>query len=143
MDDAKAAAGAGGTAPIYSRKNPFRTELLEEHSLTTAGSLKDTRHFVLSLAGSGITYTPGDSLAVLAQNPPELVDELLKLLGFPPDAPVPGPAGRSKPLRQVLLEDYVLNRANLKVMGGLAERIPQGEQGKHSMELVDNRKLLN
>ncbi len=126
---------------LYSRKNPFTAELIRHEPLTKPGSLKDTRHFVISLAGSGLTYTPGDSLGVFARNPPELVDHLIQILGFDPGLDVKGAKGQTAPLRQVLLEDYILNRANRKILSGLGERIPQGEQRNRLMELVDNADL--
>lgn len=121
MDAPKAA------QPQYHRKNPFLAEMIRHEHLTGLGSNKDTRHFVISLKSSGITYTPGDSLAVFARNPPQLVEELMGLLGFGDDS-----------LRQALTHQYILNRANRKVLMGLAERMPQGEQRNQLMEIVDN-----
>ena len=111
----------------YNRQNPFLAEVIHQESLTKPGSNKDTRHFVISLAGSGIEYTPGDSLAVFARNPPELVQGVVKLLGF--DTPA---------LRKALTHDYILNRANRKILAGLSERISQGEQRNRLMEILDN-----
>ncbi len=130
-------------ASAYSRKNPFLSELIRHERLTQPGSEKDTRHFVVSLAGSGLTYAPGDSLGVFARNPPALVHEVISLLGFSPAAVVMDPKGHPTTLRQTLLQDYILNRANRKIMGGLAERIPQGEQRNQIMEIVDNADLLS
>ena len=127
----------------YSRKNPFLAELTRHDRLTGAGSLKDTRHFVLNLAESGLSYTPGDSLGAFAHNSPELVDEVIALLGFDPEAAVNDTKGRATTLRQALLRDYTANRANRKIMTGLAERVPQGEQRNRLMELVDNSDALS
>jgi sulfite reductase (NADPH) flavoprotein alpha-component len=124
--------------PVYSRKNPFLAELTRHDRLTGPGSLKDTRHFVLSLEGSGLSYTPGDSLGAFGRNPPELVEELIGLLGFDPESPVQDPQRQGTTFREALLRDYTVNRANRKIMAGLAERIPQGEQRNRLMELVDN-----
>jgi sulfite reductase (NADPH) flavoprotein alpha-component len=52
--------------------------------LTTGQSAKDINHVTLSLAGSGLTYEPGDSLGVWPFNDPELVSELLKTLKIDP-----------------------------------------------------------
>jgi len=41
-----------------------------------------------------------------------------------------------------LLQDYIVNRANRKIVGGLAQRIPQGEQRNRLMEILDNSDLL-
>jgi sulfite reductase (NADPH) flavoprotein alpha-component len=128
---------------LYSRKNPFLAELVRHDRLTKPGSSKDTRHFVLSLDGSGLTYTPGDSLGAFGRNSPEVVDELIGLLGFSPNTTVKDPKGLPTTLRQTLLQDYTVNRANRKVMSGLAQRVPQGEQRNRLMEIVDNSDVLS
>ena len=111
----------------HDRKNPFIAEIIGHEPLTRPGSNKDTRHFVISLAGSGITYTPGDSLAIFARNSPVLVDEVVGLLGFD-----------GAPFRDALSRQYILNRANRKILVGLSERISQGEQRNRLMEILDN-----
>ena len=129
-------------APTFSRKNPFMAELTRHDRLTREGSSKDTRHFVLSLEGSGLNYTPGDSLGAFGQNSPAVVEELLVWLGFGGDTPVTNPKGEATTLRAALQEDYIVNRANRKVLSGLAQRIPQGEQRNRLMEILDNSDLL-
>jgi sulfite reductase (NADPH) flavoprotein alpha-component len=141
MDDAKPATGPATTP--YSRKNPLLATLLRHDRLTGSDSLKDTRHFVMSLEGSGLTYTPGDSLGVFARNPLALVDQVIARLHFDPQAPVSSPGGGTVSLRQTLERDYILNRANRKVITGLAERMPQGEQRNRLMEIVDNSEVLS
>ena len=131
-----------GAASLYSRKNPFVAEVIRHERLTRPGSLKDTRHFVLSLSGSGLNYTPGDSLAAFGSNSPAVVDELLAWLEFDPEAIVSGPKGQPTTLREALLRDYIVNRANRKIVSGLAQRIPQGEQRNRLMEILDNSDLL-
>jgi sulfite reductase (NADPH) flavoprotein alpha-component len=128
---------------LYSRKNPFLAELVRHDRLTKPGSSKDTRHFVLNLDGSGITYTPGDSLGAFGRNSPEVVDELIALLGFAPDAPLKNGKSESSTLRRALSQDYTVNRASRKIMSALTQRIGQGEQRNRLMELVDNADLLS
>ena len=128
---------------VYSRKNPFLAEIIRREHLTRPGSLKDTQHFVVNLAGGGLRYTPGDSLGVFGRNPPELVEEVIVLLGFDPETTLKNSKGEAKTLRRTLSEDYILNRANRKVMTGLAERVPQGEQRNRLMEIVDNSEVLS
>jgi sulfite reductase (NADPH) flavoprotein alpha-component len=143
MNPSTEASGDRAGAPAYSRKNPFQAELIGHERLTGTGSSKDTRHFVLNLAGSGLTYLPGDSLGAFGRNSPEVVDELLAWLEFDAATPVPSPNRQPTTFRQALLQDYTVNRANRKVMGGLAQTIPQGEQRNRLMELVDNPELLS
>ena len=142
MDDPKANAHPATGAAPYSRKNPFLAELIEHDLLTRPGSEKETRHFVLNIAGSGLTYTPGDSLGAFGRNSPTLVDELIGVLGFDPNTVVKDPKGESVTFRESLLKDHTVNRANRKIMMGLAERIPQGEQRNRLMEIVDNTDVL-
>ena len=66
----------------YGKRNPFPAEVLVNQKITGANSSKDIRHIELSLEGSGLRYEPGDSLAVIAENPPELVDEFLATLAL-------------------------------------------------------------
>jgi len=123
---------------VYSRKNPFMAELIGHERLTRPGSMKDTRHFVLNLSGSDLTYAPGDSLGAFGRNSPHLIDELVQLLRFDPETPVKNPAGQLTTLRSTLLLDYTINRANRKIISGLAQRVPQGEQRNRIMEIMDN-----
>ena len=64
----------------YTKKNPFEAELLTVQKITGRDSTKDVRHVEISLDGSDITYTPGDSLGVYFLNDEVLVDEVLALL---------------------------------------------------------------
>ena len=142
MGDPKAEEEIPSNTIPYSRKNPFQAELTRHDHLTGPESLKDTRHFVINLAGSGLRYTPGDSLGVFGRNPPALVDQVIGLLGFDPETIMNSSRGQFT-LRRTLLEDYTLNRANRKIMSGLAERIPQGEQRNRLMEIVGNSDVLS
>ena len=60
----------------YDKNNPFEAEVLANQKITGGGSSKDVRHIELSIEGSGLVYEPGDSLAVVAENPPQLLAEL-------------------------------------------------------------------
>ncbi len=127
----------------YNRKNPYLAELTRHDQLTQPGSLKDTRHFVLNLGDSGITYTSGDSLGVFPRNSPALVEEVIRIIGFEPDKVLERPSGTPATLKDVLLRDLTLNRANRKLLTSLGERIPQGEQRNRLMEIVDNSEVLS
>ena len=66
----------------YSRNNPFYAEVLEKINLNGRGSNKETIHLELSLEGSGITYEPGDVLAIVPRNNEQVVDLLVSALNF-------------------------------------------------------------
>lgn len=126
----------------YSRQNPFLAELIRHDRLTKPGSEKDTRHFVLNLAGSGLRYAPGDSLGAFAQNSPALVDEIIDLLGFDPIGVVNDPGGKPVPLRDALRRHYTLNRANRKVIGSLTDLAPEGDQRTRLLQIANDTDLL-
>lgn len=81
---AEAPVAAPAAVSPYNRKNPFGAPVLEKIQLNGRGSARETWHLELSLQGSGLQYEPGDSLGVWPQNPPELVQEVLKATILPP-----------------------------------------------------------
>lgn len=64
-------------ASQYTKQNPFAAELSLVQKITGRDSTKDVRHIEISLEGSDITYTPGDSLGIYFLNDEARVDELL------------------------------------------------------------------
>ena len=99
--DAAASAGAvSSRASHWGRKNPFPATVLENTCLSGRGSDKETRHIELSIEDSGLTFEPGDSLGVVAQNNPEYVDRLIAELALDPDVRV-----GDESLRRVLIRD--------------------------------------
>ena len=108
---------------VYSRHRPFEAVVLTNQKITGAKSTKDVRHIELSLEGSGLIYEPGDSLAVIADNPPQLIEELLETLGFSGDeeVEVQGAAFTIRDALRAKLEITVPNLGFLKVYAELAD----------------------
>jgi len=65
----------------FNKNNPYLSKLLVNQMLTL-GSDKETRHFEISLQGSGLSYEPGDSLGVLPFNCLKVVEDLMEATGF-------------------------------------------------------------
>src|SRR5690348_17484581 len=55
-------------ASQWTRQNPFPGKLVVNRRLSTAESEKDTRHFEVDLTNWGLSFEPGDSLAVYPTN---------------------------------------------------------------------------
>ena len=72
----------------FDKHNPFAAEVLVNQKITGGDSSKDVRHIELSIEGSGLSYEPGDALAVIADNPPQLVEAFLSVLELDADTPV-------------------------------------------------------
>ena len=108
-------------AAVYSRKNPFPGRLLVNCRLNSPDSEKDTRHFEISLEGSGISYEVGDSMAVYPANDPALVDEMLEALDAKGDEEITGKDGPTT-LREGLLRDYSITQPTPRFLSAIAER---------------------
>lgn len=106
----------------YSRKNPFPARLAVNRKLTAAGSNKDTRHFEISLEGSGLHYEVGDSLGVFPTNDPVLVELVLQELGLGGDEAVVTADGAPSSLRDALLKSYILTEPSKQLLEAVSER---------------------
>jgi sulfite reductase (NADPH) flavoprotein alpha-component len=96
--------------PGWSRNNPFPSRLVRTAALNGEGSAKDTRHVVLDLRGSGITYKPGDALGVYPENCPDLVQDVLAALGSSGAEDVPGWDAQPISLHDALLREFSIVR---------------------------------
>ncbi|MCY7816201.1 assimilatory sulfite reductase (NADPH) flavoprotein subunit [Bacillus haynesii] len=123
-----AAPQAAGGETVYSRKNPFRAEVLENLNLNGRGSNKETRHLELSLEGSGLTYEPGDALGIFPENDPELVDMLLAELKWDPNVTVTVDQGENLSLKEALTSYFEITVLTKKFI-------------QQAAELIENEKL--
>ncbi len=111
-------------APVYSRTHPFPARLLASRKLTLDGSDKDTRHYEIDLAGSGLSYEVGDALGLVPLNSPELVQEILTALGFDGEEEVTAPDGTKKPIRLALLADFQIRSPHKEFLAAVSQRDP-------------------
>ena len=109
-------------AKTYSRTNPFPARLITNRKLNTPGSAKDTRHFEISLEGSGLTYEVGDALGVLPQNCPALVDEIIRALGCDGEEAVTEPSGKETSLRSALLRCHQITKPGSSFLQSIADK---------------------
>lgn len=91
-------------------KNPVLGKIVSAQRLTHPDSPKDTRHVVIDIADTGLTYEPGDSLGVLPLNAPALVQDVLEAIEADGSQPVASADGRRKTLREVLTCECALSR---------------------------------
>eukprot|EP00854_Cymbomonas_tetramitiformis_P004570 gene4570-5593_t len=70
----------------YGPHNPYFASVLTNTRLTDEGHTQDVRHLEVDLGESGLSYAPGDSLAILPQIPEALVQQFLTRLGLDGDA---------------------------------------------------------
>ncbi|MGV0627602.1 diflavin oxidoreductase [Mycolicibacter minnesotensis] len=89
------------TASAPDAQHPFEARIAVNQLLTAPAAGREVRHYELDLAGSGITYAAGDSLAVHPTNDPELIEAVLTAFGLGPEHTVPG---HDEPLGVLLAE---------------------------------------
>lgn len=109
---------AGGTE--FGKKNPFPSEVVENLLLNGNGSKKETIHVELSLENSGLAYEPGDSLAVLAKNCPEMIKDVLNAAKLKGTEEVEVKGAGKKLLADALREDFDITALSKAVLKKLA-----------------------
>ncbi len=107
--------------PQYNRKNPFPAKLTENRLVTAENSSKETRHYEISIAGSGLSYEAGDALCVVPTNCPELVADIIKAIGCKGDEMEPV-NGELLSLQEALLNHFEIRLPNKELLQEIANR---------------------
>jgi sulfite reductase (NADPH) flavoprotein alpha-component len=105
----------------YGKKNPFPAETLDTVILNGEGSHKETIHLEFSLANSGLTYEPGDALAVLPVNAPDVVKAVLQAAKLTGNEEIEVKNVGRKILADALREDFDITALSRAVLTKLAE----------------------
>jgi len=113
-------------APEATAAATFQAEVLVNQRITGRHSGKDVRHVELDLAGSGIEYEPGDSLALRVRNSDALVDSILSALRLDAAQAVTH-AGRTRSLGEWLAGERELTRLSRPVLAAHAARAQHPE----------------
>ena len=138
------------TAASFDRQHPYAAEVLVNQKITGAASTKDVRHIELSLEGSGLRYEAGDSLAVIPENPPALVDEFLAIPGFDADEIV-AVRGSRMTLREALstrLEITAASVAFIRQWSKLSgsedlQRLLESDNGEALAAFLDSHQVID
>lgn len=132
----------------YSKDRPFPAQLTENRLLSKPGSAKETRHFVIDLRGSGLTYKAGDSLGVFPSNRAEEVEEILQRLGARGDewvSPAMLKLAEPIPLRAALSDSLALAKPTRRMVEVLAARATDAAERARLSGLLaaDAKDVLN
>lgn len=135
----------------YGKKNPFPAEVLDVVSVNGRGSSKETLHLELSLAGSGLNYEPGDAIAVVPVNAPDVVRAVLDAAKLSGDESVEVKATGQRKLADALREDYDITALSRNVLTKLAETTDSAalkdllaEDAKNSLkQYVEGREIID
>jgi len=122
----------------YSRKKPFLATVLDKVKITGRDSDKEVYHVELLLEGSGIIYEPGDSVGILANNPPELVESILKQTGLSGKEEVILKEGKFT-LLEALTERLEVTVINRDVLQKYQDKASSGKL----LEIIESEELLD
>jgi len=109
------------TSSAYGKKNPFPAELLDTVLLNGEGSSKETLHLELSLANSGLSYEPGDALAVIPINAPDTIQAVLDAAKLTGNEEIDTKTDGRKRLADALREDFDITALSRNVLTKLAD----------------------
>ncbi len=140
-------------APVseFGKKNPFPAETIDTVILNGEGSSKETLHLEFSLAASGLTYEPGDALAVVPVNAPDVVKSIIQAAKLTGNEEVEVKNVGRKLLADALREDYDITALSRAVLTKLAEAADSallrellGEDAKEQLkEFNDGREIID
>lgn len=125
----------------YSKSNPFQAEITDLVNLNSSRSAKQTFHVELSLAGSGLTYLPGDAIGIAPENDPAVVEAVLDAAGLAGDADLHA-ALTARHDVTTLSAHVVRSLAELtgdpsiKDLAGDPERLAEFLPGRHVVDLL-------
>ena len=72
-------------ASVYSKKYPYKAEIVEKINLNMDGSNKETYHLELLIEDSGIKWQAGDSIGIYPHNHQSVVEDLIEVAGLSGD----------------------------------------------------------
>lgn len=126
---------------MYSRTHPYIARIKERQLLTGPGSSKKTYHIVLDIEDSKLEFKVGDSIGVIPNNDPAVVDRIIRKLGATGDEAIED--ARTQALFS--FREFLLHKANLskvsfhklfhveKTMSPLIELVQQHKPSPHEL----------
>ena len=125
----------------FDRKHPFPARVLENRRLDAPESAKETRHLVLDLKGSNLSFEPGDALGIHAENSLETVDQIVELLGASGAEDVICPGGAPSSLREALLRECLITQPRRTVIELLAKHASHWAEIRELQKMLDQNEI--
>ncbi|WP_026600420.1 sulfite reductase subunit alpha [Methylomonas sp. 11b] len=124
---------------VYNRKNPFPAKMRVNRIVTALDSSKETRHYEISIDGSGLSYEAGDALCVIPTNCPDLVAQIVKAIGCTgaEDEPVNGELMK---LSDALRTHFEIKLPGKELIEEIASR--SGDQALNALLLSGDKEKL-
>jgi len=110
--------------PVWNRKNPYPSTVVENRLMSGPKSKKEIRHFAFGLGDSGLTYEVGDAMGVVPLNQKALVDDVLERLGAKPDDAIDG---YDEPLAVLLTSKFEIRTPSKDLIAAIELRAKHDE----------------
>ena len=124
-------------------KDPILAKIIQREVLNKKGSQKCTMHLTLDIGDHNIAHSPGDSVAIMPQNDPSLVDCTLKALRLKGSEIVHHKKeGIDLSFMEFLLKKANLARISKKWMTYMAEQTTSSSEKSELQALIDNREAF-
>ena len=107
----------------WSKMNPFPGKLISKKPITKPDSAKENYHMIVDIAGSEMTYEPGDSLGVYPENPKDVVEAFQKL--FPETETVEVGKKGEQNFTEALKYQLDLQRPSTKLVKAIKEYLAE------------------
>ncbi len=124
----------------YNRKNPFPAKMQVNRIVTALDSSKETRHYEISIAGSGLSYEAGDAMCVIPSNCPQLVADILQALGCSGDEEEPV-NGELMPFSEALRTHFEIKLPSKELLEEIGKR--SGDQELNALLNAGDKDKLN
>jgi len=121
----------------YGRKNPFLSTLTDRHPLTKFESKKNSQHLVVDITGSGYTYQPGDSAAIMPINDPDIIHKtLLSLKASGEEIIIDKRSHKKYSLSQYLREKVSITKLTKRTLSLLYSHQHEGKKKQQLNDLL-------
>ncbi|GLT17054.1 sulfite reductase [NADPH] flavoprotein alpha-component [Vibrio zhanjiangensis] len=121
----------------YNKSHPFPATLVTNQKITGRDSGKDVRHIEIDLAGSGLSYQPGDALGVWYENSSDLANAILSQVGLSGVESIELD-GESLSVHSALVRHFEITAANPQFVTKFA----QASGSQKLLELIDDKDKL-
>lgn len=101
----------------YTKDRPYHALVKEVTRLSGQTSEKDTRHIVIDIDGSGLSYKCGDALGVYPSNCQDIVSEFLAITGADPNLQIASVAPGAAPGSTVALTEAIAHERTVTKPG--------------------------
>lgn len=128
------------TKSAFNRKTPFPAKMRVNRIVTALDSSKETRHYEISIDGSGLSYEAGDALCVIPTNCPDLVAQIIRAIGCTgaEDEPVNGELMK---LSDALRTHFEIKLPGKELIEEIASR--SGDQKLNALLLSGDKEKLS